>query len=151
MTFQEQIKFIWFKVNNEVYKYDIDYIEIKECVDKRFPTIDYELEITDLHKKTSDYKTMKELALVIPVRTAQYVREKFDCEDFSRVADGAYAQWYPQLATGRVFVDIKGGGKHALNFCITKTDSGKTSFNYIEPQTGKMFFTNNYRPYLIVI
>ena len=142
----KKILFYWKAYTQEIEKYPIFYSDIKHEIMKRWPKCD--LEITDLQKRTCDYDTLKGLASLIPVKHKRYEKEIFDCEDFTIIAWGIWKAFFPRLPIGFCLMQ-KGNSKHAVNCAIYKTKRG-FSFTMIEPQTGKVSYTN-WIPYKIII
>lgn len=147
MKMIKEIKLFWKKLTQEIYEQDINAYEITEYLEKKFPSC--ELEIMDLRKKCCNYQLLKSLASLIPIKNRKYLTESFDCEDFSIVAWGLWKYIFPKLAIGMALVHTK-QGKHAVNCAVYKTKSGKVQFTFIEPQTGKTFFSS-WKPYKIWI
>ena len=130
----------------EVFPLGID--EVSDFLKNKFPEANIEIE--DMIYYTCDYKTAKALAplIQIPLALTKYKKEKFDCDDYSRVYWTIAKLIFPSLPLGRVNVHTA-QGKHSLNFIIYKVKD-RLSFAYIEPQSGKMSYWN-YRPYRITI
>ena len=143
----KEIKIFWKRITQNVYEQNVNYFEIKEFLEKKFPSC--QVEVTDLRKKCCNYQVLKTLASMIPIKKRNYLKETFDCEDFAIIAWGFWKYFFPRLAIGMALVDTK-QGKHALNCAIYKTKSGNIQFTFIEPQTGKVFFSN-WKPYKIWI
>lgn len=144
-----KLKLYWELVTKNVYQYNINYFEIKDFLEKKFPKC--YVEITDLYKKTCGYKTLKSLAKLVPAKYLKWRKEDRDCEDISMIALGAWKLTFPKLPIGLCFADVRGGKKHALLCAVYKTSSERLRFIFIEPQTGKIFDTCDLRPYLIII
>lgn len=120
--------------------------DIIHSLEEQFDLAD--LYITDSYKKLIYRDDMKKVAERFNImRLRQYVKEKFDCEDYTFSFKGHMTIFYSQFAFGFVFVHTP-KGKHALNCFIDQ--NGR--FTYLEPQTNQIFRTKKgYEPYLIVI
>lgn len=118
---------------------------IRLALKKQFPKAS--IFLTDDIMISIYVKDMKEIAAFNFGVFRKWQREKFDCEDKSRVMCGLMAWLYGQHAFGMVFVHTP-RGNHALNCFID--EFGR--FNYFEPQSNSIFRTKKaYVPYLIVI
>ena len=140
-------KLYWNRITKNIYQYDIDYYEMKGFLKKKFPKC--YIEVTDLHKKTCNYKMLKALVNLCPVKHLEYKKEVHDCEDFSFEALGFFKFLFPRLAIGLCLCDTN-KGKHATLCGLTKTKRGNLSFVFIEPQANKVFYTN-WKPYTIIL
>ena len=101
--------------------------------------------ISDGHFHITDIATMKKLINLNPVKYKKYIKEKFDCDDFSFSMMGLYRLFIPNLAVGFVWSNT-----HAYNFCICKEPKG-IGLYYIEPQTNKITKATDEKQRLMVI
>ena len=100
---------------------------------------------------TCDMETMKTLVEFMPIRLRKWKKGFPDCDDM------AYDFWrivknlFPTLAIGVCHVKIEDSrSKHAMCWCVVRLKSGRNSFYFIEPETGKMYFPN-FSPYMMLI
>ena len=98
---------------------------------------------------TCDYETMKILVSLVPIKMRTWQKDVKDCDnqayDFWRILRNIF----PTLAIGVCHVTTK-KGRHALNWCIYKSASGRNCFSFIEPQTGNVS-NYDYKPYFMMI
>lgn len=142
MKILEQLKIMYYKWLKDISKrtftaYDLYEILRKYCDD---------IKMSDNLYETTDSNTMKTICNLSPTKYIKYRDEIQDCDDHSFIFMGYARALLKGFAVGIVWADTPKGG-HALNFCVTHTGS----FSYIEPQNGRMFYDNSYKPRFMVI
>lgn len=143
------LRFYLKKFVSKIEQYQVGSYEINKQLVSHGCTDIY---ITDKYYKTGDYSNVKPLIEVVPFKYRRYIPERFDCDNFAFSFFGLVRYFFPELPVGICFVDIKSTGeKHALNFVFYKKYNGELDFMYIEPQSNKIFFTEDYQMYLAVI
>ena len=143
----EFLKGLWRKKQEDVSTNFVNFNSIVELLDGL--NLDYYEIIDDIYK-TSDYLKIKEAAKLVPVRFQAYSKDH-DCDNYAIEYMAVAKRMFPQLPVGIVHVEKTDGQRHALNFVITATPSNKLTWDFIEPQTGKMFMDKNYKPYFVII
>jgi len=84
----------------------------------------------------------------------KYVAEWFDCDDFSDALHGQFTfDTYPKgYAHGEIWVEMSGGGGHAINCWLVQEDDGTLKMILVEPQSGKIFdFPGSWKAFMIKI
>ena len=145
MNILYRIRVWWLGIKRDIEKYPIYSEDIKKLLKKKFK--DCYIECEDNKYYTCDYDTVTKLAPLIPLSLIKYKKEKFDCDDYSRLYWTIAKILFPLLPIGRCNVK-RANDLHSLNFIIYRTLSGRFSFTFIEPQTSKVSYWN-YSPYLI--
>jgi len=109
-------------------------------------------QITDIVYNTMSKSDMQEFLEFSFAKQRTYIKEKFDCDDFSAVLRGQAKYVLSGFIFGEVHVFLKDGTKHALNCFIDRNND----FYYIEPQTNEIFSfyagkRKGYKPYFVLI
>ena len=146
----QKIQFYWMLWRSNFEKHPITHVQVEEELKKVSRMQKCYIEATDRMFMTTDLDTIKKLASLVPVRHQKYVKEEHDCENFAFEFKAIANRLLPYMPIGYCHVVRSDGVKHALNFIIYVTKSGRLSFSYIEPQSGKISFWN-YKPYLMVV
>ena len=153
------IKILWNKFNQKSKIYSkqksINRITLNKIVnlfdnpDLNDPFIRvHDLYITDKTFKLVDIDHLKEYLNENSVSENKYVKEIYDCDDFSYVLQGDITRWDSDLAFGIIHGKTIDGCSHSWNVCIG-TDN---KIWFIEPQTDKIWKPKvNYKIYLILM
>lgn len=142
----KKIKLWFLRIRGNVEKYPVYHAEIEKLLNKKFKGT---IEIEDTKYYTCDYETAKTIASLIPTRFLKYKKETWDCDNFSKLFWAIAGVLFPRLPVGRCNVK-RAKGLHSLNCILYRTKSGRLSFSFIEPQTGKLSYWN-YQPYIIIV
>ena len=103
---------------------------------------------SDQDYKYPKYEDMTKLLEKVGIwKGVKYQAESFDCDDFALQTYALLELIRPEIAFGIIWVTLPDSSGHALNFFID--DAGKLW--YYEPQDGRVFQNDNYKPYLLVV
>jgi len=102
--------------------------------------------ISDSKYKKANKQMIKDFLFGSPLDMRTYIKETFDCDNFSFSLMGEASYKMAGYAIGIVWADTP-KCKHALNFFIDEVER----FWFIEPQTDKIFQDSEIKPYLALL
>lgn len=123
--------------------------ELDQLIRLRLKSLNY-YELLDPIYYTTNRERVKQILSLLPVKHLSYVKDKHDCENFALAAMTIVKLLFPHLPFGYVHVKRADGVLHAMNIIFYRTNSGRLTFEYYEPQTGKTFYPQ-VTPYFMII
>ena len=147
MNWLDSLKLWWYNVRGEINKYPISNSEIEKLVNKRIKPKYFEC--LDGGYAATDRETILKYLKFMPIAGQKYIGEDHDCENFAMEFMALAKRIFPRLTVGYVHVQTP-AGLHAANIIFYKTDKGRLTYEFIEPQDNKMFMPN-WKIYLLLI
>ena len=147
MNIVDRIKLWWYGIKGEVNKYGISARDIEKLVSKRMD-LDY-FECLDGGYAVTDRETILKYLKFMPIAGQKYIGEDHDCENFAMEFQALAKRIFPRLAVGYVHISTP-AGLHAANIIFYMTDKGRLTYEFIEPQTNKLFMPQ-WDPYLLLV
>lgn len=140
---------LWYKVQDIYMDTPVHIDDLEEQVEKASDSWVYTEYLDPLYVTTTRDKLVNMLKY-LPTKRQKYIRNEHDCEEFAFEARTIVKKIFPNLPFGYVHVTRPDGQKHAMNIIFYETKSGRLTYEFFEPQTGKMFMSLD-EPYLMLL
>lgn len=142
------LRMIWMRWREQVEQYPMNSKMIRDILKKEGDSKTY-IEALDDTYYACDYKTLKEIVKLVPVKYQKFIADEHDCDNFTDEFVVLLKKVFPRLPIGRCRIIKTNGQKHQLVIAIYKTKSSY-SFCYIEPQSNRVSYFKC-KPYFMEI